>query len=174
MNENSFRNSTSDVKIAETQSKSRDLNNLIEQVEDYGTKDYIKNRVVPSMQYYSDMSRRYKKQYLRLMTATVLLGALVPVCVVFSDSTNSMKALLISLSVGATAINLYLSLNNSKDLWKVYRSTREALESTLYFYFNHVGVFSDERETERNHTLIKQCESELARENNAWRLMMER
>ena len=171
MNEGGMRKSPS---AGRDSASSKRLDSMIEQVQDEKTKDYILNRVLPNMTYYSHMSKQYKVQYLRLMSATIILGALVPICVLFTESTLSMKILLISLSVGTMAVNMFLSLNNSKELWLNYRNTRESLESILYFYFNNAGVFQDGEQCDKNRILIERCEKELNSENGTWRSMMEK
>ena len=160
--------------VGRDSASSKRLDSMIEQVHDEKTRDYILNRVLPNMTYYSHMSKQYKAQYVRLMFATVIMGALVPVGVLFTESTLSMKITLISLSVGTMAINMFLSLNNSKDLWLNYRNTRESLESILYFYFNNAGVFQDGEQSDKNRVLIERCEMELNSENGTWRSMMEK
>ncbi len=61
---------------------------------------------------------------------------------VFADGAIWVKVLFVILGVAVTASNAYLSLHNFKDLWLTYRNIREALLRTLYCYFNHVGIFS--------------------------------
>lgn len=67
------------------QSRDAALSNLIEQVQNEKTKDYITNRIVPQMEWYSNKSRSYKKKYYRWMTAVIMIGAFVPVVSVFAD-----------------------------------------------------------------------------------------
>lgn len=174
MNESSSSINSHGDSIGDNEQRSRNLDGLIEQVKDGTTKDYIQNRILPNMRYYSDMSRQYKAQYLRLMYASVILGALVPVCTVVSGGSVSQKIVLISLSVGAMAINLFLALNNYKDLWLTYRKARETLESTLYLYFTGTEAFRGNDQDEKNRILIEHCEEELNSTYNTWRSIVDK
>lgn len=157
------------------QSRDAVLSNLIEQVQYEKTKDYITNRIVPQMEWYSSKSRSYKKKYYRWMTAVIMISAFVPVVSVFADGSIWVKALLAALGAGTTACNAYLSLQNYKDLWLSYRKTREAVLRTLYFYFNNIGVFSQSgTQEEKDARLIILCENELSSETGGWQSSMEK
>jgi len=157
------------------QSRDAALSNLIEQVQNEKTKDYITNRIVPQMEWYSSKSRSYKKKYFRWMTAVIMIGAFVPVVSVFADGSIWVKALLAALGAGTTACNAYLSLQNYKDLWLTYRKTREAVLRTLYFYFNNIGVFSQSgTQEEKDAHLITICENELSSETDGWQSSIEK
>ena len=147
---------------------------LVEEIQDPRTKDYVKNRLLEQMNWYRKKSGECKKQYHRLMSASIVLGALIPVTSLFLGEPSVAQVLIAVFGVAVTALNAYISLNNSKDLWVTYRNTREILLRTLYFYFNNAEKFSKGTQEEKNALLIEVCEGEMARENGTWRSMMEK
>ena len=150
------------------------LSEMINRVQDEKTKDYIANRIVEQMKWYSSKSRSCKQKYYQWMTVTIMIGALVPVVSVFADGSTWVKALLAALGAATTACNAYLSLHNYKELWVTYRKTRETLLRTLYFYFNNVGAFAQKgTQEEKDALLIALCEHELSSEHEGWQTLVE-
>ncbi len=145
------------------------LMGLIRQVESETTRDYIENRVVPEMGRYGKMSGECKKVYFRCMTASIVLGALIPVVSVFSDGALWLRVLTALLGTSITGINAYLALQNSKELWQSYRNIREELLRTLYFYFNGADIFREGSQESRDARLVDACEAAMAGEGSAWR-----
>lgn len=151
-------------------SRNDSLSELIDKVQSEKTKNYIINRIVPQMKWYSNKSRSYQQQYYHWMTVTIIISALVPVVSVFADGSIWVKALLASLGAAVTSCNAYISLHNFKDLWLTYRKTRELLLRTLYCYFNNVGLFSQSSTQEKkDELLISVCENELSEETDEWK-----
>ena len=150
------------------------LRELASNIQDVRTKDYVENRLLPQMTWYSKKSNSYRRQYQVLMSFSIALGAMIPVMSVLVQGPPIIQLLIALLGTGATAVNAYLSLSNSRDLWLTYRNTREILLRTLYFYFNNAEKFSDGTAEEKDELLIEVCEAELARENGTWRSMMEK
>ena len=141
----------------------RDLDYFIDKVENPDTKEYIRTRVVDQMDYYRKQSRFFK-----------ILGALIPVASIFSDSTTLMKVFIAALGSSVTAINAYLGLNNSRDLWLSYRNSRQTLLQTLYYYFNDTSIFSKVKTPEeKDKLLIQTCERELENQHSSWRSLVE-
>lgn len=142
---------------------------LIAEIPNEGTRDYIENRLIPQMEYYSKRSSRCKGQYFWLMGAAIVLGSLIPVFSVFSHAQTPIKVLIAALGTGVTAINAFLALLNSKELWISYRVTEEKLMRTLYAYLNHADGFSrDLTQEERDVLLFQICEDEMAGEHSGW------
>lgn len=145
------------------------LAGLIEQVQNNRTKDYIKNRILPQMKWYSDKSKENQKRYYFWMSFSIFIGALIPVFSIFADGAICVKVLIAALSSAVTASNAYLSLHNFKDLWMIYRNTRETLLRTLYCYFNNAGIFSQNiSQDEKDILLIDSCEEKISYETNIW------
>lgn len=151
------------------------LNDLVSQVHSEKTKNYIANRLMPQMEWYSCKSRKCKKQYYFWTTVTILLSALIPVVSIFADRGDGMKALLVVLGSNVTACNTYLALHNFKDLWLTYRKLREKLLRVLYCYFNNVGVFSQNiAQDAKDVLLVDICEEKMSSENKEWVAFVEK
>ena len=155
-------------------SRNRSISELAKEIPNAQTRDYVENRLLPQMKWYSAKSGACKKQYQMLMSLSIILGAMIPVTSLLLKGPLWVQVLIASLGVAVTAVNAYLSLNNSKDLWLTYRNTREILLRTLYFYFNNAEKFSGVTGEEKDELLIEVCEAEMARENGTWRSMMEK
>lgn len=145
---------------------------IIEQlkyVENDKTKDYIQNRLLDQINYYASSSRKSKTNYQHLMTASIVIGAAIPVTAVFVNDTLPIKLLIAFLGAAVTAINAILSMQNYRDLWLAHRGIRQGLERILYFYFNNVGIFSEGTRDEKDARLVSICEGELNQEIEKWR-----
>lgn len=150
------------------------LQPLIDQVASDKTKYYILNRIMPQMVYYKNASRKCKKRYTCWMIVAIIIGAAIPVLSVIADGGTLMKLILAALGSGVTAINAYLSLENSKDLWRNYRQEREILLSTLYCYFYNAGTFAHlESQEAKDALLIETCEREMSKEVGNWTTMLQ-
>ena len=145
------------------------LRKRVMQIEDDETRNYLLDRVLPQMTWYSKRSAQYRSMYYRLMAATIFLGALIPVFSV-GGSYGVVKVIIALLGASVTAINAYIALHNYHDLWITYQKTREDLVHTLYCYFNRAGVFSQKRMSEKdvNVLLVNVCEDTLSKENGGW------
>ena len=145
------------------------LMDLVGQIQNENTKNYVIGRIMPQMEWYSSKGGECKKKYYRWMASSILLGALIPVVSVFADGAVWTKVLLAALGSAVTACNAFMALHNFKDLWLNYRNTREKLLRVLYYYFNDAGIFSkDMQQGERDILLINICEEEMAGENGEW------
>lgn len=163
--------------IQESASNTRNaaLNVLVSQIQNEKTKNYITNRLMPQMDWYSRKGRECKKQYHLWTTITIVLGAFIPVVSVFADGSIWVKALLVALGSIVTACNAYETLHNFKDLWITYRNIREKLLRTLYFYFNNAGVFAQENTQDaKDLLLINICENEISSEHSEWMSQMQK
>lgn len=150
------------------------LDGLIDQVQSDRTKDYITNRILPQMKWYSNKSKENQKRYYFWMTFSICIGAMIPVLSIFADGVI-IKVLIAALGSSVTASNAYISLHNFKDLWMVYRSTREALLRTLYSYFNNAGIFSQNiTQEEKDILLIDSCEEKMSYETDIWGSVIKR
>lgn len=108
------------------------------------------------------------------MTFSICIGAMIPVLSIFADGAI-IKILIAALGSAVTASNAYISLHNFKDLWMIYRSTREALLRTLYSYFNNAGIFSQNiTQEEKDILLIDSCEEKMSYETDIWGSVIKR
>lgn len=153
--------------------RNNELHTLLESVSDQKTKEYINNRLLKQMEWYSKKSSFYKQQYFRWMTVSIALGAAIPIAAVFADGTTFMKVLITTLGSLSTAINAYLALCNTKDLWMQYRLTRENLLRILYSYLTNIDIFAHKNtQQEKDALLISISEEELSRETGAWKKLL--
>ena len=81
------------------------LANLAEQIRNENTRNYVFDRLMPQMEWYSGKGKECKKKYYRWMGVSILLGALIPVVSVFADGAVWVKALLAALGSAVTACN---------------------------------------------------------------------
>ena len=140
---------------------------MIGQVQNEQTKDYISKRIIPQMQWYSRKSQEYKQKYYHWMTITILLSAMIPIASVFADGTLWGKMVIAALGAAVTACNSFLVLYNYKDLWQTYRSIHADLLRNLYCYFSNAGIFSGNApQTEKDLLFVNTCEKELSYETN--------
>ena len=95
----------------------------VRKVHNPDTQQYIIARIMSEMSYYSKQSAAHKKQYYLFSTISIVLGALIPVASIFTGGPLCMKVVIAALGSSVTAINAYLSLRNSRDIWVVYRKT---------------------------------------------------
>ena len=147
---------------------------LLAQVRNENTRDFIENRLIPQMKWYSARASACKRNYQICMTISITLGALIPVAAVMANGATAVKVVIALLGGGVTAVNAYLSMQNYKDLWLSYRNTRENLLRNLYCYFNNAGMFSRELpEAEKDILLVNLCEEELSRETGDWVSVMQ-
>jgi len=161
------------INMETTNSRDALLTDMAAQVQNEKIRSYINGRIIPQMKWYSSKSREYKRKYYCCMTASIFLGALIPVFSVFADGRIGVKAALAFLGAAVTAINAYLSLYNYKELWLDYRTIREKLLRILYCYFSSAGIFARENtQEERDVLLVSVCEEELSCENNGWLTFM--
>lgn len=145
------------------------LEYFISKVQCENTKNYIADRILSQMKWYSSKSYENKRKYHFWMTVSILLGAMIPVVSVFADGAMWVKVLIATLGAAVTACNSYISLHHFKDLWFTYRNTREALLRILYSYFNSAGIFSQSgTQEEKDILLVKLCEEELSHKTDEW------
>ncbi|MBR4544551.1 MAG: DUF4231 domain-containing protein [Oscillibacter sp.] len=145
------------------------------QIEDEETRNYLLDRVLPQMAWYGKKVTQYRTMYFRLMAATILLGALIPVFSVGANST-AVKVIIAFLGASVTGINAYIALHNYRDLWLTYQTTRETLIHTLYCYFNQAGLFSYNNMSaeDLNVLLVNVCEDTLSREHGGWTTILQK
>lgn len=145
------------------------LISLAEQIQNSNIKNYILNRIIPQMEWYSDKGKNCKNCYYGWMTVSIILGALIPVVSVFADGSMGIKVLLAVLGASVTACNAYIALHNYRNLWLNYRNTRESLQRILYYYFNSAGIFVQCRtQEEKDVLLVNVCEEEMNNEAKEW------
>ena len=150
-------------------SRDAPLEKLASEIENVRTRDYVQNRLLPQMAWYSKKAANYKKKYYQLTWLSFALDVAILILLVLLQGSLAIRILIALCGGGAIAINAYLFQNNLRDLWLTYRNTREILLRTLYFYFTDSEDFSKGTPAEKDALLIEVCEEELTRENGTWR-----
>lgn len=131
----------------------------IEDIANEKTRRYVQERVIKQMHWYRTKCKIYKAKYQHWTMISIILSGAIPVVSVLADGGIIAKILIASLGAAITCTSAYLNLKNYKEIWGIYRFNREWLLSTLYLYFNHVGVFGKEMDQEnRDAMLIEMCE----------------
>lgn len=149
--------------------RNADLKKWVETVADENTRNYMKIRVIPQMEYYSKSSRNSKKQYLSLKRLVIVFGALIPVATLFSDYGILGKLVIVLLGTSISAITAYLELQNYDKLWSSYRTKREQLLGILMHYFMNAGVFASVSDRKQKDTLLVEiCEQCMSEEHQFW------
>lgn len=145
------------------------LKKLISQVQDEKIRDYIQERIMEQMRWYSAKSADFKKRYHRLTMISVMLSASIPIITIFADGSLATKAIVAALGSAVTAISAYLSLKKYADLWRIYRNTRESLLRTLHAYFYDAGIFASvDIQSKKDVLFVEACEETLSNESNQW------
>lgn len=146
----------------------------INEIPNEKTRWYIQERIIKQMDWYRTKSAAYKTQYLRWTTGSIIISGIIPIASVVADGGFFVKILIAALGAAVTGISAYLNLHNYKDLWGKYRFNREWLLSTLYLYFNQVGVFGKDLSQEsRDLMLIQMCEKCFQQEVSDWKSFSE-
>lgn len=148
----------------------------IKTVEDVNMRAYMSDVLLPTMDYLSRNSRKYKTQYYVLSIANIAAGALITIVTAFSKAALIPKILLAVLGASTTAISSLLSLYRSKEQWADNRITRENLLQYLYAYFCNGDEFYKIRDdTEAKNLLLYQlCQNELSNIVGNWRSRVEK
>lgn len=151
-------------------STGRSIEKWLVNVESQKTRLYIQERIVTQMDFYKDNSRKCKKNYQILSTASIIIGFLIPIMSIFADGSIYMKVFIAMLGSGSTAITAFLSLKNYRELWGKYRYSREYLLSVLQLYFMKAGIFKNiENQEDLDNLLVETCEKYFRTEAQNWR-----
>lgn len=129
------------------------------QIEDEETRNYLLDRVLPQMTWYSQKAANYRATYYRLMTVSVVMCAAIPAFAACADS-NAVKTGIAFLGSAVMAVNAYNTLRNFRGLSAKYRKARETLSHILYCYFNKAEAFKGMETPENlNVLLVDACEA---------------
>ena len=136
-------------------------------------KNYIKNRVINEIQWYSKKSSGNQKWYKRFMIMSLILSSAIPLVTVLSEelSTLHFKVIISVLGTGVTAISTIIALYSFKELWIQYRYNSEVLKSQLHCYFTRSGEYKDLEDNEAFNKLVEECEKQINDENSKWEVL---
>lgn len=115
------------MSMEQSNRRNNELNSWIDKISDENLKHYIRHRVLPQMQFYSNKSQKYKSSYFRWINASIFISFLIPIASVFSDGSILMKAVIAALGAAIAGITSYINVHSYKELWVNYRFIREQI-----------------------------------------------
>lgn len=142
----------------------------LNEMENSPLKTYIEKRVLDQIIWYDQKSVEKQTRFKKLTIVNIILNAIIPIVVLFSDYGILVKALVTGLSSSAGAINAIVALCEFKDLWIQYRSNCELLKSTLHRFFLKSGEFrhiADDQSALMD-ALVASCEEYFTKEFQSW------
>lgn len=142
----------------------------LDEMENSPLKTYIEKRVLDQIIWYDQKSVEKQTRFKKLTIVNIILNAIIPIVVLFSDYSILVKALVTGLSSSAGAINAIVALCEFKDLWIQYRSNCELLKSTLHRFFLKSGEFrhiADDQSALMD-ALVASCEEYFTKEFQSW------
>lgn len=157
------------MSMEQSNRRNNELNSWIDKISDENLKHYIRHRVLPQMQFYSNKSQKYRSSYFRWINASIFISFLIPIASVFSDGSILMKAVIAALGAAIAGITSYINVHSYKELWVNYRFIREQIYTILLYYFTSSGDFSGKQQEEQNHLLVESCEKIFKSENQTWK-----
>lgn len=126
--------------------------------------DYIERRVRQYQGWYDGKAVTAKKQYLRMRTAIVLGGVLVPAIV---NSTLPHKdAIASAISLVVAACVALESIYHYREQWKNYRSTEQFLSREQVLFFTGEGGYKNFKSPQAAFIyFVERCEGAIEAEN---------
>jgi len=148
----------------------KQFNQYLDNMESSPLKTYIVERVIEQIAWYDQKSQKKQTSFKRFTVANIILNAIIPIVVLFSDYGVFVKALVTGLSSSAAAINAIVALCGYKDLWIQYRSNCELLKSILHRFFLKSGEFRHiaEDQSALMDALVVNCEEYFTKEFQTW------
>lgn len=143
-------------------------------VKDEFINNYIENRLLAQIRWYSEKSQKCQINYKNLSVCSCILSTCLPFFIMLSEENYTLFIRLIIAALGGsvTIISFILSITNDKELWVKYRSSCELLKSLLHEYYTNSGRFSYcNTEEEKFQYLVDDSESLLTEEFKSWATM---
>lgn len=147
----------------------------LDNMKDSVLKNYIENRVMDQIRWYSKKSSVNQKKYKRYAVISIVLNGVIPIVVLLSDYCAEwsfwLKLLITALSSAAGILSALDALGNHKNLWVQYRANCEQLKSTLHLFFMRAGIFeglTDDDPATLKRKLAAACEHLFAAEYQQW------
>lgn len=128
-----------------------------------GSEEYISNRLRQYQSWYDNKAVKTKRLYLRMRTASVVGGALVPALI--NVQWPFMPFFTTALSLTVVVLVSLESVYHYREQWKNYRSTEQYLGHEAIYFANAVGVYKDLDASAALETLVERVESAIAAEN---------
>jgi hypothetical protein len=124
---------------------------------------YLKERLEQYQAWYDKKAVKTKSRYMRMRSASVVAGAVVPVLVNLDFAFVRLVTTLLSLLV-VILVSLE-SVYHFREQWKNYRSTEQALGHERFYFSTRCGTYRDLSDQEAFRLLVERAESTIAAEN---------
>jgi hypothetical protein len=126
--------------------------------------DYIEQRATQYQAWYDKKAVKAKGNYLRMRTAIVLGGVVVPVIVNITLPGKDIAASLISLVVAACVA--LESVYHYREQWKNYRSTEQFLSREKVLFLTGEGAYKEFKSPQAAFIyFVERCEGAIEAEN---------
>ena len=129
---------------------------------------YIKNRLLPQIEWYDKKSIDCQKKYKKISIISVVLNGLIPIIVLLADYGLVVKLMVAIISSTTAVLTSIQILNNYKDLWVQYRTNCSLLKSVLHRFYTGSGEFANNNEDDRFSLLVELSEKYLTTEFTQW------
>lgn len=142
------------------------------QTTDAAIPDYVNDRLLPQIRYYSGKSRQLQTEYYMISIVSIIVLALIPFLTMLSDTLAWSKYLVAISSAIASVLNSVLLLRKTKDTWLGYRAASESLKAEHTKYQFCVGDYSGLTDAGRSCKLVENCEQIMQSERSGWYIRM--
>lgn len=141
--------------------------------------DYVANRYVKQMEYYSKTSAKNQKKYKLFQWTLIILSALTPVLAALSGvkwsqdeqthniSSQLIQILLVLVSSVVAILTTGLKTFQYQELWAIYRTTYEQLKPEIYYYEFSIGPYAAAG-IDKESLFVSRIESILNKEHVQW------
>lgn len=127
--------------------------------------EYIEKRIKEQMKWYDDKSIQYKKYYYRLMKASIIISAMIPVSSILIEYCRGLNIVVALMGATVSIISGIVSLSQYYNNWIKYRMTSEQLEHNLFLYQTNAKPFNEENRFE---ILVEITENIIMKNNYNW------
>lgn len=126
---------------------------------------YINKRVDDQIQWYDKKSKIYKRLFISLRTAEIILSILIPFLVGFITNATANKYIIGILGVTIAIIAGILSFYKFQENWLQYRTTSEKLVREKNLFLAKSGIYHKDD----NFSFFVECvENIISKENSTW------
>lgn len=128
--------------------------------------EYIETRLNDQIDWYDGKSQWHQRYYKRFKNCEMVLGALVPVLMLFVSDYFWAKVAISCFGSGIVVLGGMQGTNKFQENWLEYRSVCEALRHEKYLYLTRAGAYDG---AEKSFSmLVERVESIISHENINW------
>ncbi len=138
--------------------------------DDKGISKYVKERLQDQQEWYCEKASLNKKRFMRFQTTIIILGALIPLIVVFDnfaeglfgklDVLDGLPGLISAIIAATIAILAGIDkLTQPQTNWFNYRSNEEMLKKEEWMYHYLVGPYKGLSKGDAEKQLVERVES---------------